>query len=88
MFLTKRLLSLMTTVGVCPSKTGQRVLDLLKHIPGKNHVVVTDNLYSSEALALELLRKNMYTLGTLWKNRLPVGKPAEMLTPEAHAGLS
>ena len=45
---------------------------------------MTDNLYSSEALALELLRKKIYTLGTLRKNRLPVGKPAEMMNSSKH----
>ena len=34
---------------------------------------MTDNLYSSEALAIELLHRNQYFIGTLRKNRLPVG---------------
>jgi hypothetical protein len=65
-------------------KTGQRVLDLVGHIPGCWHVIITDNLYSSEPLAFELMRLSMYTLGTLRKNRLPVGRPAEMLSKAKH----
>jgi hypothetical protein len=65
-------------------KTGQRVLDLIDHIPGEYHVIVMDNFYSSEALAKELLRKNQYMIGTVRKNRLPPGKPAEMMSKSKH----
>ena len=65
-------------------KTGQRVLDLIDHIPGHWHTIVTDNLYSSEALAIELLHRNQYFIGTLRKNRLPVGRPQEIVNKTKH----
>ena len=56
--------------------TGQRVLDLVKNIPGKAHTIVFDNYYTSEALAIELLDVyGHYCLGTFRKNRIPKSIP-------------
>ena len=70
--------------NVAWGKTGQRVLDLVDWLPGENYCIVMDNLYSSEPLAEELLRKKRYMLGTMRKNRLPVGKPPEMVPKSKH----
>ena len=65
-------------------KSGQRVLDLVNHIPGHWHTIATDNLYSSEALAVELLHRNQYFIGTLRRNRLPRGRPQEIVNTKKH----
>ena len=64
--------------------TGFRVLELVKHLRGKWHSIYTDNFYTSEALAAELLRNSQYLIGTMRKNRLPKGKPEGFLTAVKH----
>lgn len=60
--------------------SGQRVIDLVKNLKSKWHVVVVDNYYDSEPLAIEMKEHRcQYVLGTLRKNRLPSGKPAEFV---------
>jgi hypothetical protein len=65
-------------------KSGQRVLDLLRPLSGEWYVVVLDRYYSSEPLAIELLRRRFYMLGTLRENRLPPGTPTEMASLTKH----
>jgi hypothetical protein len=60
--------------------TGHRVLRLLKHLPGEWYIIYTDNFYTSEGLAMELLRLKKYLIGTLRKNRLPQGRPDGFLS--------
>lgn len=65
-------------VNISYGITGQRVIDLLKHLPGSWYTVCYDNYYTSEPLAVHL--RDVYkilSIGTLRKNRIPKGRPAE-----------
>ena len=64
--------------------TGHRVMQLVTHLKGVWHTIYTDNFYTSTGLAMELLRRNQYLVGTLRKNRLPVGKPDDFQTTAKH----
>ena len=49
--------------------THQVVVDLLEPYYGKNHIVFTDNFYTSPILFLELKRNGTYATGTIRQNR-------------------
>jgi len=51
--------------------TGEIVLQQITHLPGKWYCIVADNLFSSMPLAQELLRREMYYMGTMRKNKVP-----------------
>jgi hypothetical protein len=69
----------------CPwGLTGHRVLELINHLRGVWRTIYTDNFYTSPALALELLRRMQYLIGTLRKNRLPADKPDDFLATTKH----
>ena len=59
-------------------------MQLVTHLRGVWHTIYTDNFYTSTGLAMELLRRNQYLVGTLRKNRLPVGKPDDFQTTVKH----
>lgn len=56
--------------------TGQVVLDLIDPLPGVGYIVVTDNYYTSTALARQLILRGHRLVGTMRKQR---GVPAEIV---------
>ena len=61
--------------------TGQRVIDLIKDLPGQYRTVYIDNFYTSENLVLHLLKEyKTYVIGTVRKNRLPKVLPPNFVS--------
>ena len=57
------------------------VLDLTKPIKGSGRNVTTDNWFTSERLADELLLNNLTIVGTIRMNKPEVPKELKILTP-------
>lgn len=57
------------STGVPYGATGSHVMELVRVLPGLNYIVYMDNWYSSIALAVALLARNIYMIGTIRKDR-------------------
>ena len=67
-----------------PEKKGlanRVVMDLVQMYEGKNHFLYVDNFYTSPALLIDLLKKEIYCTGTVRTNRK--GFPKGLLPPNA-----
>lgn len=67
-----------------PEKKGlanKVVMDLVQMYEGKNHFLYVHNFYTSPALLIDLLKKEIYCIGTVRTNRK--GFPKGLLPPNA-----